>query len=151
MSAETGKTEGQVWDPQRSAWCSTSRGPSLTVRAGAGEFRTSPGQRRITARAMVGLLCGGAPPGRGWGPEHAQDSLACLPLAPRFSRRPSRSSASLCLAGTPSYSDTTVGANPKARGSKTPGSANPHTVWGSPKRQRNKYRVRRSKVTLHCG
>lgn len=121
------------------------------MRAGTGEFRTRPGQRRIKARAMVGILCRRAPPGRGWGPDHAQDSLAWPLLTSRFPWHPSCSSASLCPAGTPSYGDTMVGANLKVRGSKTPGSANPHTVWGSPERQRNKCRVRRSKVTLHCG
>ena len=121
------------------------------MRAGTGEFRTRPGQRRIKARAMVGPLCRRAPLGRGWGPDHAQDSLAWPLLTSRFPWHPSCSSAPLCPAGTPSYGDTTVGANLKARGSKTPGSANPHTVWGSPERQKNKCRVRRSKVTLHCG
>lgn len=76
--------------------------------------RSRPGQRKITTQ-WWGSSVGGSP-GRGWGPEHARDSLACLPLA-RFSGRPSRS-ASLCLAGTPSYSDTTVGANPRLEGLK---------------------------------
>ena len=90
------------------------------------------------------------PPGRGWDPEHTRDSLAF-----RFPQLPLPAVLHLCSCWHPPLwdiqaGDTMVGANLKARGSKTPGSANPHTAWGSPERQRNKCRIIRSKVTLHC-
>ena len=149
-SAETDKTEEQVSDRQLSECCSTSRGPGLTMRAGTGEVRRRPGQLRIKARVMAGVLCGRVPLGRGWDPEHTRDSLAFW-----FPQLPLPAALHLCSCWHPPLwdiqaGDTMVGANLKARGSKTPGSANPHTAWGSPERQRNKCRIIRSKVTLHC-